>query len=49
MRSSCSEWREMRFWERNFSCGLRLICASSEEMVSLLFWEDLVVMVRFID
>ena len=39
----------MRFWERHFSFRLRLIWASSDEMVSLLLLEERVVTVRFID
>ncbi len=49
VRSSWAEWREMRFWERDFRCGLRVMWALRAEMVSLLFWEDRVVIVRFKD
>lgn len=39
----------MRLWERDFRRGLRVMWALRAETVFLLFWEERVVIVRFMD
>jgi len=45
-RSKCSDWREIRFWERDLMRGLRVICFVREVIVAMDLEGERVVMIR---